>query len=180
MAWWLHRGASERRTLWAELEPWGAAGLTDYVAEHAGPQLKRRSERCTSEQQSPLPSSSSLPFSFSTHSQPNNFFILAYHWKCLCEFWTKHAQNMQEMNKKIIIAFCGHQSCFKDILWHESFSFYKFMNITFLLITINRCFKKKMPGLINKSPFFVGGFKKLFLYKQTRVCGALSTHVPLF
>lgn len=180
MAWWLHRGASERRTLWAELEPWGAAGLTDYVAEHAGPQLKRRSERCTSEQQSPLPSSSSLPFSFSAHSQPNNFFILPYHWKFLCEFWTKHAQNVQEMNKKIIIAFLWTSELFQGHIVTWKF-FVLQINERHILANCNKqMLKKKMPGLINKSLFLSVDLKKWFLYKQTWVCGALSTHVPLF
>lgn len=66
--------ASERRILWAELEPWGAAGLMGCVAEHAGPQLKRRSEGCSSEQQSPLSSYSSAPLFYSTHLRFLGFF----------------------------------------------------------------------------------------------------------
>lgn len=62
--------------------------LTGYVAEHAGPQLKRRSEGCTSEQQSPLPSSSSLPLSLHTLSL-FTFFLDTNHWTFHCEFWTK-------------------------------------------------------------------------------------------
>ncbi len=95
VAWRLRRGASERRTLWAELEPWGAAGLTGCVAEHAGPQLKRRSEGCTSEQQSPLPSSSSfslcLSLSLSTLSAcafSTYFYKPPYISTFHCDFWT--------------------------------------------------------------------------------------------
>lgn len=56
--------------------------LTGCVAEHAGPQLKRRSEGCTSELQSPLPSSSSLD------TLSRSTFFHGY-WTFTVNLWTK-------------------------------------------------------------------------------------------